>query len=630
IPKSLNYIDYCAFQNCFSLEPASIPDSLLEDSSRSAFDGCEKLNRENIFRDGIVLDPSGEFLVACLREKAGACVIPEGVRAIKNGAFRDCRKLTSIVFPQSLSSIGEEAFINCPNLDAKTLRAVKTIMEKETEALKDFLQVRAEDSYTFHADETSCDIAMYRGKGGRVEIPAVIKGQRVEYIEYRAFANQKAITSVVIPNTVSAIINNAFEGCTGLKEISIPASVQSIHDNVFEGCVNLEAIRVDPDNRWFADLDGVVYDKELAQLICYPPGRTKEFTPPPTLKGMSLAAFSTKMKLKSGERKQINEVISKLYSGCKKTGDRNAKVTYYLQTGGKWIIPSVIGEGAGELQVTEIGESVFAKSRFIPDEIEIPASVRLIRPDSFTREHRHCAEKLRAIHVHPDNPAYSCIDGVVLNKAGDTLVCFPGGKGGDYVIPESVKKLETGVFLCCDNLASITIQENLREIPGGTIAVNPKLKNIIVSPENPDFKSMDGVLFRKDGAVLVAFPAGRKGEYQIPQGVTVIDSTAFGGCMRLTSIIIPEGVREIRSEAFVGCAGLVAIQFPQSLVSIGDSAFDHCAKLKTLNLPPGLQHIGENVFCECDSLLKKTRNLIRERFGKTSLDSLDPFGFDED
>jgi hypothetical protein len=574
LPESPGRVGLSVFRNCVSLEPDGVSGFPLEDISPNAFDGCEKLNRENIFRDGIFLDPGGKFLVACLRGKAGACVIPEGVRGIRNGAFRDCLKLTSVVFPEGLYSIGENAFTNCPNLDTETRRAIRAIMDKEDEALKDFIRVRGENSFLFHADDDTHDIGGYRGNGGRVEIPAAIKGNKVEYIGYKAFANQTVINSVVIPDTVSAIGENAFEGC-----------------------VNLESIHVDKDNRQFASADGVVYDKGLENLICCPPGRTREFVPPPSLKGISLTAFDTKMKLKSGERGWINDLIFKFYPGCRETGGGNAKITYYVQTGGKWIIPSVIEKRIPglrcKLKVTEIGENVFAQSRFIPEEIEIPAGILSIKPNSFTGKDSRGIGTLRAINVLPDNPVYSSIDGAVLDKAADTLVCFPGGKGGGYAIPRSVKKLEKGVFLGCEKISSITIRENLGEIPQGTIAGNLNLKEIAVSPDNPNFKSEDGVLFSKDGAALIAFPAGRGGGYQIPKGV-----------------------KEIRSGAFDGCAGLVSIKFPKSLESIGDRAFAGCDKLEAFNVPSGLKHVGEDAFGDCGRLSKKARKLVRARFGE--------------
>jgi hypothetical protein len=266
IPESVKLIEGFAFQGCTGLESIVIPPSV-EHLDKSAFKGCEKLNKENIFRDGVFYDKTGEILVACLREKAGTCVIPEGVRVIRNGAFRECLNLTSVVFPESLCSIGGNAFINCPNLDEKTTAEIKRITDKEEEAARDFVYLSAGEAYAFHADKNTCDITGYLGKGGHVEIPKIIKGNKVVYIEIDAFKNQENISSVTIPDTVTHIRNSAFEGCTGLREITIPPSVVSIDGDAFAGCVNLEKINVDENNECYAGIDGVLSDKKRGRII---------------------------------------------------------------------------------------------------------------------------------------------------------------------------------------------------------------------------------------------------------------------------------------------------------------------------------------------------------------------------
>jgi hypothetical protein len=301
IPESVKSIEWFAFRGCVSLESILIPPSV-EKIGKGAFDGCEKLNKENSFRDGVFYDKTGEILVACLREKAGSCVIPEGVRIIRNGAFRDCLKLRSIVFPESLCSIGVNAFINCPSLDEASMAEIKRITDKEEEAVKDFEYLFGGESYAAHLDANTCDITGYRGKGGHVEIPKIIKGNKVVYIEIDAFKNQEGISSVTIPDTVTHIQNSAFEGCRGLTEIYIPSSVGSIDSDVFKSCVNLEAINVDENNGCYASIEGVLFDKKGETLLCYPAGKTGGFSLPPGLKHIGKNAFEGCSKLAESVR----------------------------------------------------------------------------------------------------------------------------------------------------------------------------------------------------------------------------------------------------------------------------------------------------------------------------------------
>lgn len=126
--------------------------------------------------------------------------------------------------------------------------------------------------------------------------------------------------------------------------------------------------------------------------------------------------------------------------------------------------------------------------------------------------------------------------------------------------PSEVKqvKIEAGttgitdyIFSDCSNLTSINVDAN-----------------------NPNYCSIDGVMFIKEKWKLDIFPAGRTGTYTVPSGVTVIENCAFCGCSKLTKIELPEGLTGIGHHAFSGCSSLTEITLPDSLKNIDDTAFD--------------------------------------------------------
>jgi hypothetical protein len=131
---------------------------------------------------------------------------------------------------------------------------------------------------------------------------------------------------------------------------------------------------------------------------------------------------------------------------------------------------------------------------------------------------------LMSISVAENNPNYCDIDGVLFNKDVTEIIQYPIDKTDtEYTIPDSVTSIEDYAFYSCGVLTSITIPEN-----------------------NPNYCSINGVLFNKDVTEIIQYPIGRTDtEYTIPNGVTTISDSAFYQCKSLTSITIPVSVTEI-------------------------------------------------------------------------------------
>ena len=132
------------------------------------------------------------------------------------------------------------------------------------------------------------------------------------------------------------------------------------------------------------------------------------------------------------------------------------------------------------------------------------------------------------------------------------------------------------------------------------------LTSISVTSGNSFLKSLDGVVFSKDLKQLLRCPAGKSGNYNVPEGVTSIENGAFNWCSSLTSIAIPAGVTSIGSFAFSFCSSLTLIIIPDSVISIGEMAFRRCSSLPSIIIPEGVTSIGRQAFAECSSLTSIT------------------------
>jgi hypothetical protein len=176
----------------------------------------------------------------------------------------------------------------------------------------------------------------------------------------------------------------------------------------------------------------------------------------------------------------------------------------------------------------------------------------------------------------------------------------------DIVIPNSVKKIDQFAFSLCDGLKSIVIPSSVDTIVSAAFAGCGNLEKIDVAKDNPNYCSIDGVLFDKSKNTLVQFPQGRKGVYSIPEGVKEINDWAFSQCRNLTKVVIPNGVERIGVLAFSKCRGLTDIEFPESLTEIGGMAFNSCDGLTSVTIPNSVKAIGENAFYNCSRLTSVT------------------------
>jgi len=183
-------------------------------------------------------------------------VIREGVTEISK-AFVDCSKVTSIVIPNSVTSIEDGAFDYCSGLTSISVDPNN-------------LNFSSLDGVLYDKEKTKI-IKVPRGK----------------------------TDDVVIPGSVISIAQHSFFRCTELNNIVIPISVTDIEDSAFNYCFVLTSISVDPNNLNFSSLDGVLYDKEKTKIIKVPCGKTGDFVIPNSVISIDHYSFCHCSKLTS-------------------------------------------------------------------------------------------------------------------------------------------------------------------------------------------------------------------------------------------------------------------------------------------------------------------------------------------
>ncbi len=244
-----------------------------------------------------------------------------------------------------------------------------------------------------------------------------------------------------------------------------------------------------------------------------------------------------------------------------------------------------------------IGYLAFYYAWNLTGSVSIPATVKSISDYAF-----YGCSSISAFSVVSSNTRYSSSNGVLFNKAQDTLFLFPQLKAGNYVIPTTVKHVGASAFENCYNLSTVTLPSSLVSVGSyafsycsgitGSLTLPSTLKKLSdgafygcwnitgsvsipasltdlgeycffesnnitsfnVNGSNSVYYSNEGVLYSKNADTLFICPGGKTGTFTIPATVKLIGSYAFYKCSKLTgTIIIPSLVDYIGYYSFYGC-----------------------------------------------------------------------------
>lgn len=157
---------------------------------------------------------------------------------------------------------------------------------------------------------------------------------------------------------------------------------------------------------------------------------------------------------------------------------------------------------------------------------------------------------------------------------------------GRIEVPQGTKDIYDCAFYGCQKITSVALPESVRWIGGAAFGEASRLESIEVSMNNPFLKSEDGVLYTKDGLVLLAYPAGKPDKYyKVKDGVKFIAGGAFTGADNLEEIELPRGVFSVEEYAFKGCRHLNKISGASRIYSVKETAYEYCEELDTIDRP---------------------------------------------
>ena len=447
------------------------------------------------------------------------------------------------------------------------------------------------DEYEFVKCAGGVRLTKYLGSEKEVTVPETWKGQPVVGLK-GTFYNSKTVSVVRVSRTVNSVGLFTF---TPRSDVYIPSTVRYIEDNAFGAlctvhCAEGSAVHVFIKNRTRSVTAVIDGGMETGETADGPAGEDGD----------------------SGITYDIPDFEYK-------TGpDGGITLVKYTGSGGNVVIPGSFGghpvtalfstfvQNAALTSVEipygveEIGAQAFGSCRNLIS-VSIPGSVRKIGFGAFYR-----CRNLESVDI-PDgvkeigqDAFYDCrsLKGLRIPGSVESIGvrAFYGCSGiRSLTLPESLKSMGVRAFNYCTELESVYIPAGTADIGELTFIKCGRLQSIDVSPENETFSSAGGVLFDKEQKTLIAFPAGREGEYAVPGFVTSLGEGAFAGCA-LSSVILPDSVAEISGWAFFLCENLASIAIPASITGIGSQAFMCCRGLESVVIPESVASIGDEAF----------------------------------
>ena len=193
-----------------------------------------------------------------------------------------------------------------------------------------------------------------------------------------------------------------------------------------------------------------------------------------------------------------------------------------------------------------------------------------------------------------------------LKKIGhQAVICYRSEK---IEIPDSVEVIGSGAFRL-GHFTSAKLPASLQRIGSIPFSGCNELKEISIDDGNRNYKSVDGVLYTKDGKTLIQYPHAKGDSYQVEDGTETIAYGAFADSVffmedetSLKRIEFPDTLKTIGNAAFYNCKALQELELPDSLTTIGKVAFGeaYTFSVKTeiggVHIGPNVSKIGERAF----------------------------------
>lgn len=504
----------------------------------------------------------GQATITDFSQTGGDLVIPATlggypVVAIADRAFWYCN-LQSVTIPDSVTSIGDFAFSDSPNLKSVSLGSGVASLGRGPfwycSALTTIDVDPANGNLTSAAgilyNEDQSELLFY--PAGRTATTYAIPAG-VKHLGEGAFLASTSLTSLQITDGVETLGDLVFSYCKALTDVQFADSVTTVGDQLFSYCtalvdVDLSASLTALSSRMFlycqslASLEIPASVTSIGDFACDSCESLATVTIPDGVTSIGLSAFSSCTSLAAlSIPGSVSSIGTTAFISC--TGLTRVS----------------LAEG-----LTAIGDSAFYGCSSLPG-LDLPASLTTVADSAFA----NCT-RMTALTVAAGSASFVAPDGVLYSKGQTALICYPAGKPGTaYAIPNTVTRIAAAAFSQCSALVNVQVSSQLTEIGYNAFNACSSLASVSLPTT---LQTIASSAFSGCSSLASLNLAGAGGAGSL----STIGDDAFSGCA-MTRVSIPKNVTRLGEYAFASCAGLQKVYFFGKAPQLGEGCFSGCA-----------------------------------------------------